>query len=247
MEAGTLVLLRHGESEGNAREIFTGLIDVDLTSGGVAETRRAAARLVAAGLHPAVWVISPMLRALRTAQVLAEQLPPPEQLVVDGRLVERNYGALSGMSKTAVRQRWGAEQFRSWRRTLDGTPPPLEPERLQQMAEPLLGAPHLALTPTENLRQVIARVGDAWQHGIRPLLAAGQDVLVVAHGNSLRALCAVLDQLDPTEVEELNLPNAHPLVYHFDADWRPLPRGGSYLDPVSAAIAARVIASQGGT
>ena len=245
--SGVLVLLRHGESSANAEELFTGLLDVPLTERGREEARRAGEQLLAAGLWPRHWVCSPQLRGRETAEMLLQVGPAPEQFDLDGRLIERNYGALTGHAKADVLARYGEQQFRTWRRSVHAAPPPLDAAQVQELELPLRGYPHARVTPTESLHDVIVRVVPLWRDLLTPALERGDQVLVIAHGNSLRALCAVIDHLGDAEVEALNIPNAHPLVYEVDAAGVPSPRGGTYLDPDAAHEAAAIIARGGGT
>lgn len=245
--SGDLVLLRHGESSANADELFTGALDVPLTQRGRDEARRAGAQLLEAGLWPRHWVCSPQLRARETADELRLVGPEPDAFELDGRLLERNYGALTGHHKSEVLARYGEAQFRAWRRSVDVAPPPLDAGAVEALALPLAGYPHVHITPTESLHDVIVRIEPLWHEVLLPRLQAGDQILVIAHGNSLRALCAVIDELSAPEVEGLNIPNAHPLVYRVDAGGVPLPRGGHYLDAASAHEAAELIARAGGT
>ena len=245
--SGDLVLLRHGESSANADELFTGVLDVPLTERGRDEARRAGEQLLEAGLWPRHWVCSPQLRARETADELRRIGPAPEEFDLDGRLLERNYGALTGHHKSQVLARYGEAQFRAWRRSVNVAPPPLDAAEVARLEEPLRGYPHVHVTSTESLHDVIVRIEPLWHGDLLPRLADGDHVLVIAHGNSLRALCAVIDRLSDSEVEALNLPNAHPLVYEVDAGGVPSPRGGHYLDAESARMAAELIARAGGT
>jgi 2,3-bisphosphoglycerate-dependent phosphoglycerate mutase len=240
---GTLILLRHGQSQANADGLFTGLRDAMLTVHGCDEARRAAMLIERAGLHPAAWFCSPLQRALETAKIVKTVLTsPPDHIEVDWRLAERNYGALTGKRKTDILAEYGQEQFLTWRRSVHTAPPPLTHEQFLA-----LGNLPEWLGLTESLADVIARVSTLWRERIEPTLHGGNDVLVIAHGNSLRALCTVLDHLDADAVAALNIPTGHPLVYRFDDDGHPLTRGGLYLDAAAAAIAADTIAREGGT
>lgn len=244
MGESTLVLLRHGESQGNADGIFTGLMDVPITELGQAEAIGAAGLLAAAELCPPVWFCSPMLRTTQTADLLRDALgDPPVELELDWRLAERNYGALTGRTKTDVHDQFGAELFRTWRRSLNVAPPAMTPAQRADLGGEAPGF----LGLTESLADVVLRVGSLWRQRILPALDQTGSALVIAHGNSLRALCTVLDDLDEAEVRELNLPTGQPLVYRIDPTGRPVVRGGEYLDPANAHAAAAVIASQGGT
>lgn len=245
---GTLVVVRHGESTLNAAQRFTGRLDVDLSAAGVEQAHTAAALMQVHGVRPDLVVSSPMLRARRTAAVIRSDLgltTVPSAL--SWRLVERDYGCLTGMAKHRARLLLGPEGFMSMRRTLHGTPPPAPPDTVAPSdcyVEPATG-----LSPAgagESLHDVIGRVAPSWDRTV-PVLRRGSTVLVVAHGNSLRALCALVDGLDEREVQDLNLPPGHPLVYAVAADGRATPRGGRFLDPATARRAAAQIAGEGGT
>ncbi|WP_337007349.1 MULTISPECIES: 2,3-bisphosphoglycerate-dependent phosphoglycerate mutase [unclassified Microbacterium] len=240
---GTLILVRHGESQANAVGLFTGLLDVPLTATGNAEAREAAALITAAQLRPSVWFCSPLRRATQTSEIMRTLLQPgPSYVEVDWRLAERNYGALTGKRKADVLAEYGEEKFLAWRRSVHMAPPPMTKAQFAELGD----APEW-LGLTESLAAVITRVGILWRERIEPAVQHGGDVLVVAHGNSLRALCTVLDRLDEEEIQELNIPTGHPLVYRIGDDGRPLERGGVYLDPEAATLAAATIAHQGGT
>jgi 2,3-bisphosphoglycerate-dependent phosphoglycerate mutase len=227
-----LVLLRHGESAWNARNLFTGWVDVDLTPRGVEQARRSAALLRAADLVPSSVHSSVLTRAVRTASIVVEELGRPDLPVrQDWRLNERCYGALQGMDRRVARERFGDEQYTAWRRSYDAAPPPLPP-----------GAPGPG---AESLADVVARLLPSWNEAIAPDLRAGGPVLVVAHGNSLRALVAHLDELSPAEVLGLDIPTGMPLTYDLDDALRPLVRGGRYLEPERAAAAAAAVAAEG--
>ena len=243
-----VVLLRHGESEWNAKGLFTGWVDVGLSAGGVAEAQRGGTMLAQSGLRPGVVFTSVLTRAIQTAHVALETagllwLPVHRSW----RLNERHYGALQGQDKSQVRQQFGDEQFMLWRRSYDVPPPPLPDD------DPLSAAadPRYALLPddlrprTECLRDVVARMLPYWQDAVIPALAAGQDVLIVAHGNSLRALVKHLDGISDEDIAGLNIPTGIPLLYELDADYRPITPGGRYLDPEAARIAAEAVANQG--
>lgn len=254
---GRLVLVRHGESTANAAGVFTGSRDVDLSPRGVDQSRRAAQVLLDAGVHPNLVVTSRMRRARRTTAVmvaaLAEAGVPTATPLSTWRLNERDYGLLMGMPKAEVRERYGAEAFRTWRRTRHGRPPPMPTDQRAELdlvaldADP--GDPQTAATPGEgeSLDDVVLRVAPLWTDRLLPGLRAGRTVLVVAHGNSLRALCALVDALDDDELEELNLPTAQPIAWWVDGAGRAVPRGGEFLDPETAWLEAVRIALEGGT
>lgn len=248
MPSGTLVLLRHGESEFNAAQIFTGLLDVALTPRGEEQAREAGRLLRVHGLRPDLVLTSPMQRCAQTTSLVRESAGLDGVPVTRSwRLAERDYGNLTGVPKHEAKDRLGAAGYITVRRTLDGAPPPAAPEQADSWpdayTEPGSGLP----TPgsSESLRDVIGRVAPLWDD-VRDLLADARTVLVVGHGNSLRALCAVLDELSPDEVQDLNLPPGEPLVYQW-ASGGLAPRGGRYLDPDDALAAAARIAHEGGT
>lgn len=239
----TLILLRHGQSQANADGLFTGLLDVPLTDTGRREAQRAAELLNEADPAPRVWFCSPLIRARQTAAILHHMVArPPETIEYDWRLAERNYGALTGLSKNAVLTEHGAEKYRAWRRSVDVAPPPMTSAQYSSLrgADPRLGM-------TEALRDVIRRVDSVWTERVAPTLHVAGSVLVIAHGNSLRALCTVLDGLDDAAVQDLNIPTGQPLVYDVDDAGHPLDAGGRYLDPGAASVAAASIALEGGT
>lgn len=247
MSFGSLVLVRHGESAANALGLFTGVLDVGLTPRGEQACHDAAARLRSSGWRPELVLASELVRSWHTAEIVAATTGT--EVVRDWRLNERSYGALSGFHKRDVAERHGHDLFLHWRRSFDGRPDPL-PEAtlaLWRTLPPFDRLPPEALAATESLADVVERVRPLWEGRLGEALRAGTDVLVVAHGNSLRALCALVDGLTPDELRDLNLPNARPLRYDLGDDLRPLLRGGRYLDPDLAAAEAALIAAQGGT
>lgn len=240
---GRLLLVRHGESVFNADQRFTGLLDVALSEHGMEQCHEAADLLIEQGLRPEIVITSPLRRASDTARVLVERLGLPAPRV-EWRLAERDYGWLTNLPKSLVKQMFGDELFFSWRRTIDGKPPPA-PAPLVRSWGALAQADVGPLRPgmSESLREVIGRVRPAWQQ-IELELARGRQVLVVGHGNSLRALCAVIEELTDEQVEQLNLPTGQPLVYEFtDA----VMTGRRYLDPHTAHARAAAVAAEGGT
>jgi len=245
---GTLMLVRHGESTANAAQTFTGLIDVDLSPLGVRQAHHAARLLALDAFLPDDVVTSPLTRARRTTDLILRDLGVTAAPRSCWRLEERDYGCLSGMAKRAVAEQFGAEQFFSWRRTVQGRPPAASPE---QVATWRIRSTRPAGLPApgdgESLQDVIDRVGPCWSEQVLPRLHAGRRVLVVAHGNSLRALSSIIDDLSATEVASLNLPPAQPLRYDVTAAGRLSPRGGHFLDDRAARAAAEQIAREGGT
>lgn len=252
-QTGVLVLLRHGQSAYNAERRFTGLLDPDLTERGAAEALRSAEELHEAGLRPDVVLASPLRRARRTADLVVGRLrehghevPEPQHVWA---LAERHYGAWTGRLKEPLRAEVGAPAFHAQRRCYDGAPPPTGPdhERLAELGPALAHLPAAAERGTEALADVVERLRPWWRDEALPLLREGRTVLVVAHGNSLRALSTVVDDLAPEEVEALNLPTGHPLVYRCTGDGGLHPRGGTYLDASAARAAAEAVAAEGGT
>ena len=244
----TLVLLRHGESEWNAKNLFTGWVDVGLTEKGRAEAVRGGELMRATGLLPDVVHTSLLRRAIRTAE-LALDAAERSWLPVrrSWRLNERHYGALQGLDKAATREKYGDDQFLRWRRSYDEPPPPLDDDaEWSQVGDPRY-APLLDIVPrTECLADVVHRMLPYWYDALVPDLQLGHVVLVAAHGNSLRALVKHLDGLGDAEVVGLNIPTGIPLRYDLDpATLRPVRPGGEYLDPEAAAASIEAVKNQG--
>jgi 2,3-bisphosphoglycerate-dependent phosphoglycerate mutase len=245
---GTLVLVRHGESEWNSKGLFTGWVDVGLAAKGVQEASAAGRMLVDAGLRPDVVHTSVLTRAISTANIALEAaglswLPVRRSW----RLNERHYGALQGKDKAQTREEFGDEQFMTWRRSYDVPPPPIaDDDPLSQAGDPRYATLPPELMPrTECLKDVLGRFLPYWYDAIVPDLAAGRTVLVVAHGNSLRALVKHLDGISDEAIAELNIPTGIPLLYELDAAFRPTAAGGRYLDPEAAATSAEAVKNQG--
>ena len=245
MSVGTLVLLRHGESEWNAKNLFTGWVDVPLTHLGEREATRSGALMREAGLLPDVVHTSLLRRAISTAN-LALDVADRHWIPVrrDWRLNERHYGALQGMDKAQIRQEYGDEQFALWRRSYGTRPPPIEPdsEFSQDDDRRYVG---IDIPGAECLADVVARMLPYWESSIVPDLRAERTVLVAAHGNSLRALVKYLDVIDEEAIAGVNIPTGIPLRYDLDDQLRPITAGGSYLDPESAVDAMAAVAQQG--
>jgi 2,3-bisphosphoglycerate-dependent phosphoglycerate mutase len=246
MADSTLVLLRHGESEWNASNLFTGWVDVDLTDQGRTEALRGGRLLAEHDLLPDVVYTSLLRRAITTANLAldtAERHWIPVRR--SWRLNERHYGALQGLDKAQTRERYGEQQFMAWRRSYDTPPPPIEPgSHYSQDADPRyadIGGGPL----TECLADVVARFLPYFTDVIVPDLRVGKTVLIAAHGNSLRALVKHLDQISDDDIVALNIPTGIPLCYALDADLRPRVPGGTYLDPEAAAAGAAAVAGQG--
>ncbi|SOD64770.1 phosphoglycerate mutase [Streptomyces zhaozhouensis] len=243
-----LILLRHGESDWNAKNLFTGWVDVNLTEKGEKEAVRGGELLKDAGLLPDVLHTSLLKRAIRTAN-LALDAADRAWLPVhrSWRLNERHYGALQGKDKAATLAEFGEEQFMKWRRSYDTPPPELaDGAEWSQSDDPRYGGIPSELRPrTECLKDVVERMLPYWYDTIVPDLDAGRTVLVAAHGNSLRALVKHLDGVSDEAIVGLNIPTGIPLLYELDADYRPLTPGGRYLDPEAAKDAIAAVANQG--
>lgn len=242
----TLILLRHGQSEWNEKNLFTGWYDVTLTEQGRAEATRGGALLREAGLNPDVLHTSVLKRAIITANLALEEA---DRLWIpvrrSWRLNERHYGALQGKDKTQVRDEFGEEQFMVWRRSYDTPPPALSDDsEFSQANDPRYADLGDAAPRTECLKDVLDRMLPYWEESIIPDLAAGKTVLVTAHGNSLRALVKHLDGISDEEIAGLNIPTGIPLVYELDDEFRPT-GPGKYLDPDAAAEAITAVANQG--
>jgi 2,3-bisphosphoglycerate-dependent phosphoglycerate mutase len=249
----TLVLLRHGQSDWNLKNLFTGWVDVDLTEQGRAEATRAGDDLLRAGVLPTIVHTSLQIRAIRTAELALDALGrrwiPVRR---SWRLNERHYGALQGKDKAQTAAEFGDDQFKIWRRSFDVAPPPLAIDDPQSGIDDRYAAlPADVLPRSECLADVIDRMLPWWYDAIVPDLRADHTVLVGAHGNSLRGLIKHLDHMTDEQVVELNLPTGEALVYELDADLAPTgavgPGGvkGRYLEPERAAAAADQVAKQG--
>ncbi|MTE16569.1 phosphoglyceromutase [Nocardia aurantiaca] len=241
----TLVLLRHGESEWNALNLFTGWVDVRLTDKGVAEGKRAGELLAEHGILPDIVYTSLLRRAISTANNALDACDRHWIPVVrDWRLNERHYGALQGKNKTEIKEQYGNDQFMLWRRSYDTPPPPIEVDSEYSQA----GDPRYAgveVPRTECLKDVVARMVPYWEDTIAADVRSGKTVLVAAHGNSLRALVKHLENISDEEISELNIPTGIPLKYELDENLRPIGKG-EYLDPEAAAAGAAAVANQGG-
>jgi 2,3-bisphosphoglycerate-dependent phosphoglycerate mutase len=249
----TLVLLRHGESDWNRKNLFTGWVDVDLSDDGVDEARRGGALLAEKGPLPDVLHTSVLTRAIRTATLALEEcgrtwIPVRRSW----RLNERHYGALQGLDKGETRDKYGEEQFQTWRRSYDTPPPPIEDDQESGVDERYALLPSDLVPKTECLKDVLERMLPNWYDGIVPDLRAGLVTLVAAHGNSLRALVKHLDGIGDDAISGLNIPTGIPLRYDLDDDLRPtgtfdeaLGVSGTYLDEDLAREKSAAVASQG--
>lgn len=242
-----LVLVRHGESEWNALDLFSGWVDVGLNATGEREAARAAELLMERSLEPWVVHTSVLKRSIRTSEIVLagmdRQWIPVRR---SWRLNERHYGALQGKNKGEIRQQFGEEQFMTWRRSYDVPPPPLDPEaEHSQFFDPRYAALPPDVRPrTECLADVVVRMLPWWYDAIVPDLERGT-VLVAAHGNSLRALVKHLDGISDQDIVGVNIPTGVPLLYELDDSLQPVHRGGEYLDPEAAAIAIEAVKNQG--
>ena len=242
-----LVLLRHGESEWNQKNLFTGWVDVPLTDKGREEGIRAGELLREHDLLPDVLHTSLLKRAILTAQITLESadrswIPTTRSW----RLNERHYGALQGKNKKEIRDEYGEDQFMEWRRSFSTPPPPLDDaSEWSQVREERYANLGDALPRTECLSDVIVRLLPYWYDAIVPDLQRGRTVLVAAHGNSLRALIKHLEGISDEEITGLNVPTGIPLHYELDESFRPVGGAGRYLDPEAADAAIGAVADQG--
>ena len=240
-----LVLLRHGESEWNAKNLFTGWVDVRLSDKGEAEASRGGAMLAERGLLPDVLHTSLLRRAIHTSQLALDACDRhwiPVQR--SWRLNERHYGALQGKDKAQTLAQYGQEQFQLWRRSFDVPPPPIDDNDEFSQAHDARYA-DITVPKTECLKDVITRMLPYWDEAIVPDLKAGRRVLVTAHGNSLRALVKHLDGVSDEDIAGLNIPTGIPLYYRLDENFKPVVKGGEYLDPAAAKEAIAAVANQG--
>ena len=243
---GNLVLLRHGQSTWNVANLFTGWHDVDLSDQGRSEARQAGIELKATGIRFDYCYTSVLKRAIRTLWIALDEMDrmwlPVEN---DWRLNERHYGALQGLDKAQTVEKHGAAQVKVWRRSYDIPPPALEvSDERHPSHDPRYANLDPALLPaTESLKDTLARVLPLWNDRIAPRLKAGQNVLVAAHGNSLRAMVKMLDNVPETEITELNIPTGVPLLYELDEQLKPI--SSRYLgDPEAIKAAAEAVRRQ---
>jgi 2,3-bisphosphoglycerate-dependent phosphoglycerate mutase len=247
MSNHTLILLRHGESQWNEKNLFTGWVDVDLSAKGLTEAHRAGELLTEHNLLPNVLHTSLLRRAITTANI-ALDVSDRHWIPVHRtwRLNERHYGALQGKDKAQTLAEYGEAQFMLWRRSFDTPPPAIDPaNEFAQTDDPRYSNLGTALPSTECLADVVDRMIPYWESNIVPDLQSGKTVMVVAHGNSLRALVKHLDGISDSEIAELNIPTGIPLVYELDSSLKPINVGGKYLDPQAAVNAAAAVANQG--
>ncbi|MEO0048378.1 MAG: hypothetical protein RLZZ410_1337 [Pseudomonadota bacterium] len=226
-----LVLIRHGESQWNLENRFTGWVDVDLTPTGIQQATQAGEKLKAAGYDFDIAYTSVLKRAIRTlwhAQEAMDRLWIP--VVHSWRLNERHYGALAGLNKAETAAKYGDEQVHIWRRSYDVRPPLLdENDPRASFSDPRYAKLKREEIPLgECLKDNVARVLPLWEESIAPALKSGKRVLIAAHGNSIRSLVKYLDQVSDTDIMEINIPNGTPLVYELDDNLKPIKH--FYLD-----------------
>ncbi|MSS83222.1 phosphoglyceromutase [Actinomycetaceae bacterium WB03_NA08] len=241
----TLVLLRHGESQWNAKNLFTGWVDVPLSERGEKEAAAGGVLLKEENVLPDLLFTSLLRRAITTANLALNEADrhwiPVER---SWRLNERHYGALQGLDKKATREKYGEEQFMQWRRSYDVPPPPIEAgSEFSQDGDPrYAGDP---VPKTECLKDVLERLMPYWEGTIVPALQTGKTVMIAAHGNSLRAIVKHLDGISDDDIAGVNIPTGIPLVYELDEETlKPITKGGRYLDP-EAQAKIDAVANQG--
>jgi len=243
---GKLILVRHGQSTWNVENLFTGWHDVDLSDQGRLEARSAGVEIRKAGLLPDIAFTSVLKRAVRTLWSVLDEMDlmwlPVER---SWRLNERHYGALQGLDKAQTVAKHGEAQVKIWRRSYDIPPPPLAPDdpRHPRFDRRYAAVDTSLLPAAESLKDTLARVLPFWNERIAPELRAGKNVLVVAHGNSLRAMVKMLDNVSEAEIVELNIPTGVPLVYELDANLKPI-RSGYLGDPEAIKAAAEAVKKQ---
>jgi 2,3-bisphosphoglycerate-dependent phosphoglycerate mutase len=244
----TLILLRHGESEWNAKNLFTGWVDVRLSPAGEGEAKRGGELLRESGLLPDILHTSLLRRAIHTANIALDACDrhwiPVRRT---WRLNERHYGALQGKDKKQTLDTYGEDQFKLWRRSYDVPPPPIDDaDPYSQSQDPRYADLGNEMPRSECLKDVVHRMLPYWKSAIVPDLRAGNTVLVTAHGNSLRALVKELDGISDADIAELNIPTGIPLLYRLNAEMKPS-EPARYLDPEAAKVAMEAVANQGKT
>ena len=242
-----LILLRHGESQWNAKNLFTGWVDVDLSEKGEAEATRAGVLLKEAELLPDVLHTSLLKRAINTADITLSNCGKTGITTHRSwRLNERHYGALQGKDKAQTLATYGQEQFDLWRRSFDVPPPPIEDnDQYSQKNDPKYADLGELLPKTECLKDVVERVIPYLTGEISRDMLAGRTVLITAHGNSLRAIVKHIDCISDADIAKVNIPTGIPLYYEFDKEFEPITKSGRYLDPEAAKAAIAVVANQG--
>lgn len=242
-----LILVRHGESEWNSKNLFTGWVDAKLNDKGRQEAIRAGELLGQFEHKPDVLYTSRLSRAIQTANLALEKA---DRLWVDThrswRLNERHYGALQGKNKKEIAEEFGNEKFMVWRRSFDVPPPVIDDnsEFSQVKDERYANIPTDSVPRAESLKLVIDRMLPYWTDVIAPQLLEGKTVMIAAHGNSLRGLVKHLDKISDDKIAGLNIPTGIPLVYELDENLRPI-KAAYYLDPEAAQAGAAAVANQG--
>jgi 2,3-bisphosphoglycerate-dependent phosphoglycerate mutase len=242
-----LILLRHGESIWNAKNLFTGWVDVELSEKGLLEAARGGQLLKETNLLPDVLHTSLLKRAIDTADIALSNcgrtgIPTKRSW----RLNERHYGALQGKDKAATLKEYGEQQFQLWRRSFDSPPPAIDDDdQYSQKNEPKYADLGEQLPKTECLKDVVARVVPYLMGEVAEDLKSGKTVLITAHGNSIRAIVKHIDCISDGDIAGVNIPTGIPLYYEFDEDFEPITKGGRYLDPQAAADAIAAVANQG--
>lgn len=242
-----LILLRHGESEWNALNLFTGWVDVRLSAKGEAEAKRGGELLKERGLLPDVVHTSLLRRAIHTSQLALDACDrhwiPVKR---SWRLNERHYGALQGKDKAQTLAAYGEEQFQLWRRSFDVPPPPIDDnDEFSQFSDPRYKDLGANMPKTECLKDVVERMLPYLLGEINEDLKQGKTVLVAAHGNSIRAIVKHIACISDEDIAEVNIPTGIPLLFQFDDDYEPLVKNGTYLDPEAAKAAIEAVANQG--
>ena len=242
-----LILLRHGESEWNALNLFTGWVDVRLSEKGIGEAKRGGQLLKERGLLPDVVHTSLLRRAIHTSQLALDEADrhwiPVNR---SWRLNERHYGALQGKDKKETLAQYGEEQFKLWRRSFDVPPPPIDDnDKYSQFGDARYADLGSNLPKTECLKDVVNRMVPYLDGELAADLSTGKTVLVTAHGNSIRAMVKHFDGISDTDIAGVNIPTGIPLLYEFDDNFEPIKKGGEYLDPEAAKSAIEAVANQG--
>jgi 2,3-bisphosphoglycerate-dependent phosphoglycerate mutase len=242
-----LILLRHGESEWNAKNLFTGWVDVALSAKGVEEAKRGGVLLKERNLLPDIVHTSLLRRAITTASLALDNCDrhwiPVKR---SWRLNERHYGALQGKDKAATLKEYGEEQFQLWRRSFDVPPPAIDDNDQYSQSNDLRYATlGKDLPKSECLKDVVTRMIPYFTNEITADLRTGKVVLVTAHGNSIRAIVKHIDGISDADIAGVNIPTGIPLLYEFDQDFKAIKKGGEYLDPVAAQAAIAAVANQG--
>jgi 2,3-bisphosphoglycerate-dependent phosphoglycerate mutase len=247
MSIGKLILLRHGQSDWNAKNLFTGWVDVALSSQGEAEAKRAGELLKEKNLLPDLLHTSLLTRAIHTAEIAlgaCERKWIPVNR--SWRLNERHYGALQGKDKAATLKEYGQEQFKLWRRSFDTPPPAIaDSDQYSQASDIRYKDLGPELPKTECLKDVVKRLMPYLDNEIANDLRQAKTVLVVAHGNSIRAIVKHLACISDSDIAEVNIPTGIPLLYRFDDDFEPIIKEGEYLDPEAAKESIAAVANQG--